>query len=220
MPSNYSSYSRMRDIAVKRAGRLAQSGLSASIHIPTVKELKEAGISAKQAEKNLAAYLEAPTTVREFKRIEESKRPVFIVDRTGPIVTSQERKKKEEQLLRQRERNRRYRERIRNLSKQEKSYMKAARTLGVHITPSQAKAFAEYMDFRFAQGSDSVHYKIARYVEDYISIIAKKGYTPDEILSDFNLFLSDRAGLMDRAGAMAGVGPEDIDDLFEEFIYD
>ena len=216
--SQYSEYSRLRDIAHKRAGRLAESGLAPALHFPTVKELKAAGISAKQAEKSIAAYLKAPTTVKEFKRIEESDRPVFIQDRKGPIITTKEQQKKQQQLQLQRERNRRYRERVKNLTKQERSYIKAAKTLGLRITPAQAKAFAEYMDFRFAQGSDSVHYKVARYVEDYISIIAKKGYSPSEILGDFNLFLADRSGLMDRAGQMSGIGPDQIDDLFEEFI--
>ena len=216
MASKYSAYSTMRDIAVKRAGRLAASGMAPAIHIPTVKELKAAGISATAATKSLQAYLQAPTMVREFKRIEEANRPVFITDRKGPVITTREQQKKAEQLLKQRERNRRYRERVRSLTKQEKSYMKAARTLGVHITPSQAKAFAEYMDYRFAQGSDSVHYKVARYVEDYVGLIAKKGYTSADILGDFNQFLADRADLMDRSDAMQGFS--NIDDLFDEFL--
>ena len=75
------------------------------------------------------------------------------------------------------------------------------------------------MDFRFAQGSESVHYRIARYVEDYMSIIAKKGYSPNEILNDFNTFLQDRSALMDRANNMEGITPDQMDTLFDDFIY-
>ena len=217
MASKYSSYSTMRDIAVKRAARLSGSGLAPSIHIPTVKELKAAGISASAATKSLQAYLQAPTTVREFKRIEELNRPVFITDRKGPVITTREQQKREEQLIRQRERNRRYRERVRNLSKQEKSYMKAAKTLGLNIPPRLAKAFGEYLDFRFAMGSDKIHYRIARYVEDIQSIIEKKGYSFLETALDFfGTYLRDRAELEERSGEMLGYTPEELDLSWEE----
>ena len=63
-----------------------------------------------------------------------------------------------------------------------------------------------------------MHYKVARYVEDYMSVIAKKGYKPSEILNDFNLFLSDRAALETSAAGMNGVPAADIDALFDEFL--
>ena len=88
--SNYSAYTKARDIAHKRASRLEAQGLSEHIHIPTVKELKAAGISPQQAMKQLEHFLKAPSTVREFKRIEESQRPVFISDKKGPIVTNKQ----------------------------------------------------------------------------------------------------------------------------------
>ena len=216
MASNYSEYSRLRSIARKRAERLAESGFSAQIHFPTVSELKSQGVSGKAATKAVESFLNAPSTVRAARKAPE--RPVFIPTHSGVVVTTQSKAKAERARIAGRERSRRYRERVRSLSKQEKSYIKAARTLGLRITPSQAKAFAEYMDFRFAQGSDSVHYRIARYVEDYMSIIAKKGYSPDEILNDFNTFLRDRTALIDRADSMEGITPEQLDSLFDEFV--
>ena len=217
MASKYSEYSRLRSIARKRAERLAEKGLSAEIHFPTVKELKAQGVSGKAAIKAVESFLSAPSTVRQARKAPE--RPVFIPTTTGAVVTTREKARAEKAKAQSRERSRRYRERVRSLSKQEKSYIKAAKTLGLRITPSQAKAFAEYMDFRFAQGSDSVHYRVARYVEDYMSIIAKKGYSPDEILNDFNVFLRDRESLMDRAETMEGISPDEMDALFDEFIY-
>lgn len=217
MASNYSEYSRLRSIARKRAQRLAEKGLSSDLYFPTVKELKSRGISGKAATKSVQSFLKAPSTVREAKKAAE--KPVFIPTSSGAVVTTESKEKEARRKAQSRERSRRYRERVRSLSKQEKSYMKAARTLGLRITPANAKAFSEYMDFRFAQGSDSVHYRVARYVEDYMSIIAKKGYSPDEILGDFNQFLEDRASLMDRADDMSGITPDEMDAFWDDFIY-
>ena len=150
--------------------------------------------------------------------MDEATKPEFIPTSTGVVVTTKDKAKAERRKAQNRESSRRYRERVRSLTKQEKSYIKAARTLGLHITPANAKAFAEYMDFRFAQGGDSVHYKVARYVEDYMSVMAKRGYSPSEILNDFNQFLSDRAALESSAASMSGVPAADIDSLFEEFL--
>ena len=218
MASKYSEYSRLRSIARKRAERLSEVGLSSLMTFPTVKELKAQGINAAQAVKSIESYLAAPTKTREYRKIDEAQRPVFIPTSSGVLVTSKEKEKQERRKEQNRQSSRRYRERVRSLSKQEKSYIKAARTLGLHITPANAKAFAEYMDFRFAQGGDSVHYRVARYVEDYMSVIAKKGYSPNEILNDFNQFLSDRAALMQNAENMKGLTPGMIDELFEDFI--
>ena len=217
MASSYTEYSRLRSIARKRAERLAESGFSAQIHFPTVSELKAQGISGKSATRAVESFLKAPSTVRAAKKAVE--KPVYIPTATGAVVTTQSQAKQERARARSRETSRRYRERVKSLSKQEKSYIKAARTLGLRITPTQAKAFAEYMDFRFAQGSESVHYRIARYVEDYMSIMAKKGYKPDEIMNDFNLYLSDRMADIEKANKMNGITPEQLDSIMDDWIY-
>lgn len=216
--SKYSEYSRLRSIARKRGERMAEAGYTKGIQFPTVKELKAGKVSYSAAMKNVEAFLNAATTVREYKKVPEAKRPVLFQSGPSVIVTTQDQEKKERRKAQNRQSAARYRERVRSLSKQERSYMKAAKTLGLHITPSQAKAFGEYMDYRFAQGSDSVHYRIARYVEDYVSIIAKRGYKNSEIINDFNSFLLNRQTLSDRAYEMAGYTPEEIDDLFEGYI--
>lgn len=218
MASQYSEYSRLRSIARKRAERLAESGYTKGLQFPTVKELKAGTISTSRAMQNVLTFLNAPTSVREYKKVPEAQRPVLFQSGPSVLVTSKE----EEKKARRREQNRqsaaRYRERIRNLTKYEKAYVKAARTLGVRITPSNAKAFSEYLDFRFSQGSDAIAYRIARYTEDYITLIAKKGYKSSEILKDFNLFLLNRQALDEREGKMNGYTPEQIESLFEEYI--
>lgn len=216
MASEYSSYSKLRSVARKRAERLTESGFTTGFSFPTVKELKQQGISAKAATRAVESFLNAPSTVRQARR--ETERPVFIPTSTGAVVTTQAQAKAERARAASRERSRRYRDRVRNLSKQDRLYIKAAKKLGLHITPSQAKAFSEYMDFRFAQGSDSVHYKIARYVEDFAAAMEKLEYTPDEILEDFQSYLLSRAIAIDNAKNMKGYKKAEIDRLMSTFI--
>ena len=218
MATRYSEYSELRSIARKRAERLSEAGLSDLITFPSVRELKSKNISVESALKTVKSYLSSPTRTREYRKMDEATRPQFIQTYTGAAVVPKTEVKKERRKAQNRVSAKRYRERVKSLTKQEKSYMKAAKTLGLRITPSQAKAFREYMDFRFAQGGDSVHYKIARYVEDYQQIISKQGYTPGQILSDFNRFLSDRMKLLDSYDNMDGVSGEYMDELFEDYI--
>lgn len=216
--SKYSEYSRLRSIARKRAERLAESGLAELVSFPSVRELKKGGMSVSSAIKQVQSYLDAPTRTREYRRIAEEQRPVFIQEGQQVTEARREQEKKERRKAQNREAARRYRERVKKLTKKEKGYMKAARTLGLHITPANATAFGEYMDFRFAQGNDTVHYRVARYVEDYISIIEKSGHKQSEIMDDFQNFMISRQSLEYRAGSMRGRTSQDMDDLFDVFI--
>ena len=76
--SKYSEYSRLRSIARKRAERLAESGLAELVSFPSVRELKKGGMSVSSAIKQVQSYLDAPTRTREYRRIAEEQRPVFI----------------------------------------------------------------------------------------------------------------------------------------------
>ena len=216
--SKYSEYSKLRSIARKRSERLAAAGLTESVSFPSVKQIKEQGLNLKSVLSGVQQYLSAPTTKRQYEKLEPVNRPVVVPTREGAVLTTKAHEKQERQKQLRRERNRRYREKVSSLTKHEKSYMKAAKTLGLHITPSLAKAFGEYLDFRFAQGSDSVYYRIARYVEDYMAIMAKTGYTNAELMNDFNLFLSDRLALREREGNMNGFTPEEVDAAFDDYI--
>ena len=216
MASKYGSYTQLRDIAVKRAGRLAAAGLAQAIHIPTVKELKLAGVAPATAIKNLEAYLNAPTKVSEARKLTTEQRPVFVPTPRGVEITSQAEEKKLRQRLQARERSRRYRERVRNLTEQDQIYRKAAATLGVYIAPADAKAFTEYMDYRFAQGGDKVTYKMNLYLKNFVKLM-KTGYKPDEIVKDFQQYMADRAALENRADSMTGFTPDEVDTLFKDF---
>ena len=78
MASNYSEYSRLRDIAHKRAGRLHEAGLAPDLHIPTVKELRTAGISAKEAVQSIQKFLNANTKVSQVRKLAPEARPAFV----------------------------------------------------------------------------------------------------------------------------------------------
>ena len=96
--------------------------------------------------------------------------------------------------------------------------MKGAEKLGLHITPSQAKAFGEYMDMRFSQQSDSFRYRFANYVEDFQAIQEKKGYNTRDIVKDFNLYLNDRYGLIQHSEQMKGYTADQADRIFADWM--
>ena len=216
--SKYSEYSKLRSVARKRAERLAASGLAELVTFPTVKELKAGGKSVSSAIKQVQSYLNAPTRTRDYRRLEEDERPVFIQEGQQVSVAQKAQEKRERRKAQNREAARRYRERIRSLSKRELAYKKAAKTLGLNITPANAKAFGEYMDFRFAQGNDKMKYRISLYVEDYIDIIAKTGHKQSEVLDDFQKFLIERKKLKKKKKKMKGDKRSKIDILMDDFI--
>ena len=231
MASKYSEYSRLRSIARKRAERLAEAGLTKLITFPTVKELKASGIKPEQAVRQVDIYLKAPTQTRQYRRMDEQQRPVFIQEGTQVVVSEKAREKAERRKAQNRESARRYRERVRQLNasllKGEKAMIKAARTLGLHIPPSMARAYLEYIEYRFSYGSSKMKYRIATYVEEFQDLIVKRGkYKMQDAMKDFAGFMKDRAELEKRKrkpgkkfGNKYGYTGEEVDDLFHDFIY-
>lgn len=219
MVSNYSEYSRLRDIAHKRVGRLHEAGLAPDLHIPTVKELRSAGISAKEAVQSIQKFLNANTKVSQVRKLAPEARPAFVQTSKAPIVTTKDQLKREQALFKQRERNRRYRERVREIKQlDEKNLLKGAATLGLHLKgTAQKKAWIEYAKYRFAQGKDSLPYAMVTYKEDFQALVAKKGFNADQIIGDFHTFLTNRAELEIRADNMVGIGPERFEQLFSEY---
>lgn len=240
MASNYSEYSRKRSIARKRAERLAEAGLSKLITFPTVKELKAKGISAEQAIKQVERYLDAPTQTRQYRRMDEQQRPVFIQAGAEVIVTEKEKEKTERKRAQARERSRRYRERKKAIYSEfdtnELGMLKGARTLGLRIPPSMAKAYIEYMEYRFDYGNSQIKYRMATYTEDFVELLVKRGKKDiTATMRDFNLFMKDRKALImqerkkkknkgKKTGKKEelneyGYTGEEVDKLFHDFIY-
>ena len=113
-----------------------------------------------------------------------------------------------------RARDARYRERVRSLTKDDKRFMKAARRLGLNITPSTAKAFTEYVKYRHAQGIGSVKYWMANIVEDYMEATKNKPKQAGDILSDYQRFLADRADLLAASAAIGDSPTVQTSDMF------
>lgn len=228
MASKFSEYSRLRSIARKRAERLAEAGLSRLVTFPSVRELKAQGIKPTQAIKQVESFLAAPTQTRQYRRLDEQQRPIIAQEGSRVIVTDKDKEKRERRKAQNRESARRYRERVKQLnatlSKHEKALIKAARTLGLHISPSQARIYIEYMEYRFSYGSSKLHYRIATYVEDFVELIAKRGkFSLNDMMKDFEGFIQTRKYRQSRKKTgeenKYGYTGEQMDDLFSEFIY-
>lgn len=192
MASKYSAYSEARSIARKRLERLNEAGyVTDNISFPTVKQLKEKGISPGMALRSVEEFLKAPTKLVQFRKEEKAgKNLMFRQTSTGVQLGERER-----QLKRQRDAA--YRERVRSMTKDDRRFMKAARTLGLNLTPSTIKAFSEYVKYRFSQGVGSVRYMMANIVEDYMEITKGRPKKADEVVKDYERFLADRADLLD-----------------------
>ena len=192
MSSKYSAYSEARSIARKRLERLNEAGyVTDNISFPTVKQLKERGISPGSALRSVEQFLKAPTKLVEFRKEQKAGRDLmFRQTSTGVQLGERERQLK-------RQRDARYRERVRSMTKEDRRLMKAARTLGLNITPSTAKAFSEYVKYRYSQGIGSVKYMMANIVEDFMAITAKGMKKAGDVIQDYERFLADRANLLD-----------------------
>lgn len=207
MSSKYGDYSRARDIAQKRLERLNTAGyVAGDISFPTVKQLKERGISPGTALRAVEDFLNAPTKLIDFRKQPKEKLS-FRQTASGVQVGERERQMK-------RARDARYRERVRQLSKDDKRFMKAARRLGLNITPSTAKAFTEYVKYRHAQGIGSVKYWMANIVEDYMEATQNKPKTGEAVLADYQRFLADRADLLVASGEIGKSPTVQTSDLF------
>lgn len=232
--ANFKDYTRLRDIAQKRQKRLSAAGLAAPIHIPTVKEIKAGMVSADVALASLKNYLSDSSTVTAAKQ-------------TGMVASFQkfpelpkQPKPSEEELRerrRQQARRSRQRRRVKQASespeqfKKYASYLKALDTvsrtwkkagfnLGIdlsNMTPKQAQAFVEYMDFRFSQGDFTQHYVIDEFIQGF-SKLMKSGYKGKDIVGDFNQFLEDRKGLEARSVSMEGLSAAESMRMWDRFI--
>ena len=228
MASKYSEYSQLRSIARKRAERLSEAGLSRLVTFPTVKELKAAGIKPGDAIKQVESFLQAPTKTSEYRRLDEQQRPVFIQEGRQLVITQKEKEKSERRKAQNRESARRYRQKVKSLyssfSTKEKALIKAAQTLGLHVTPANARGYIEYMEYRFSYGSSKLKYRIATYVEDFQELLVKKGkYGINDVMKDFHNFMKDQSELRQRKKRRKNVNEygftgEEVDNLFSDMI--
>lgn len=218
--SKYSEYSRLRSIARKRAERLEKAGLSEHITFPSVKELKASGRSVESAIKNVQSFLDSPTKTREYRKLSEEKRPVFIQSGQKVIITDKEREKRERRKQQNREASRRYRERKKSLTSDEVRLLESARTLGVNIPPRYAKEFAEYMKYRYDAVKESEYYLHEKYTREFTESL-RAGHKPSEVVSDFESYLKDTNDWMKKReteGKGTGLSGDEFNALYVKYV--
>lgn len=212
---DYKEYTKLRDIAQKRIKRAQAAGVHIDIRIPTVKELRHRGEDVGNI---------------ELMRLEQFVRTGFSLARRAaasrPVYTAEERRARKNQQ------NRDYRRRkvAREYEREEypnkyQSYLKGLQTMWAKlppkkrpdIPPSKLPGFFAYMDSRFAQGSSKdKKYVFDIFVDDFLQIL-KKGYNPDQIMKDFDVFMAEQSALAGRANDMQGMSYERSISLYDEF---
>lgn len=208
---DYKEYSRQRDIAVKRLKRLSAKGQDLGINVPTVKQLRT--MPADQSAKMMRAltdFLETGNSLRKQQRAQQESRRIHY-----SREEESRRRNKYQRTYRRRRKAREY-ERPEYPHKYE-GYVKALETLNVDIKPSQLPSFFAYMDMRFDQGEIGKEYVIDVFVNDYVKML-KNGYSPDQIIPDFEKFVSNQIDVAGRESEMKGYSLDDFLDLWDDFI--
>lgn len=229
-------YTRIRDIVQKRIKRASAAGLAPLVHVPTVKEIRSGIVSAREAMSALQSYYSGGSQVKAIRQtgiVPEFKS--FPTLPAQPKLTIEERKEKRREQQREYRRRRKVRETALTPEKGKKynSYLtaletvsrtwkRAGRDIGIdlkRLTPSQAQAFVEYMDYRFSQGDFTQRYVIDEFIQDFSKMLSK-GYSSKNIVNDFNLFLENRMQLQGRYDQMEGIPSWEFSGLWDEFIGD
>lgn len=233
---NSKEYTRIRDIVQKRIKRASAAGLAPMVHVPTIKEIKAGLVSPSEAMRALKGYYSGGSQVKTIRQT--GLVPEF---KSFPSLPKEKPLSKSEKKQRQREYQREYRRRkkvretaltpekakkydsyLKALESVSRTWRKAGRNIGIDLkslTPTQAQAFVEYMDYRFSQGDFTQRYVIDEFIQDFSKML-KKGYSSKNIVSDFNKFLEDRSQLESRYNNMEGIQSWEFSGLWDEFIGD
>lgn len=233
---NSKEYTRIRDIVQKRIKRASAAGLAPMVHVPTIKEIKAGLVSPSEAMRALKGYYSGGSQVKTIRQT--GLVPEF---KSFPSLPKEKPLSKSEKKQRQREYQQEYRRRkkvretaltpekakkydsyLKALESVSRTWRKAGRNIGIDLkslTPTQAQAFVEYMDYRFSQGDFTQRYVIDEFIQDFSKML-KKGYSSKNIVSDFNKFLEDRSQLESRYNNMEGIQSWEFSGLWDEFIGD
>ena len=243
MAKNVSEFTRLRDIARKRNIRLVEQGLTAPINFPRERDIKNDPVRYQKELERLRSYVGQGATVRAVKQSgtgffnPEFGLPDFGVqqkkEKAKRQMTEAQRARKN-QRARQRyaerkvfeyggdEKGKRFRGYLKALETVRKEWQKVGYNPGFDIEklilkPDQARAFVEYMDYRFTQSDFNNKYVTHDFIEDFGKLV-DKGKQPSQILNDFKSFMKDREGLKSRAGRMRGISAGEAIDLWDKFI--
>ena len=231
---DFKEYTRIRDIVQKRIKRASKAGLAPMVHVPTVKEIKAGLVSPSEAMRALKGYYSGGSQVKTIRQT--GLVPEF---KSFPSLPEQKPLSKSEKKQKQREYQRDYRRRrkvretaitpekgkkyesyLKALESVSRTWKRAGKDIGIDLrslSPSQAQAFVEYMDYRFSQGDFTQRYVIDEFIQDFSKLLSK-GHSVKNIVNDFNLFLENRMQLQGRMNSMEGIQSWEFSGLWDDFI--
>ena len=231
---DFKEYTRIRDIVQKRIKRAVSAGLAPMVHVPTVKEIKAGIVDPQEALRALKGYYSSGSQVKTIRQT--GLVPEF---KSFPTLPELPPLSKDQKRQRDRERQRDYRRRrkvretaispekgkkyesyLKALESVSRTWRRAGRDIGIDLkslTPSQAQAFVEYMDYRFSQGDFTQRYVIDEFIQDFSKLLSK-GHSAKNIVNDFNLFLENRMQLQGRMENMEGIPSWEFSGLWDDFI--
>lgn len=231
---DFKEYTRIRDIVQKRIKRAVSAGLAPMVHVPTVKEIRAGIVTPHEAMRALKEYYSGGSqvkTIRQTGFVPEFKSFPTLPEQ--PKLSGEDKKRKARERQRDYRRRRKVRETAISPEKGKKyeSYLKAlesvsrtwkraGRDIGIDLkslSPSQAQAFVEYMDYRFSQGDFTQRYVIDEFIQDFSKLLSK-GHSAKNIVNDFNLFLENRMQLQGRMENMEGIPSWEFSGLWDDFI--
>lgn len=210
-----SEYSRLRGIAQKRLERLTAKGLApAGISFPKVSELKTKA-EREKALKHVQSFIASGTTLTDVKKSKQKQR-VIVVNESPVLLTEKAIKELERRERRNAKRRARYAA-TKNLTKAQKALLKGAKTLGLNIPTDKIKSFIEYMEMRFSQVQESQFYAMAKYTEDFETIL-KKSPEKDDIVADFNRYVSNMDGKENLFNVLPSYGENVVNDIWSNYV--
>ena len=236
---DYKEYSRLRSIARKRIERASAAGATEYVRIPTVAEVR-ASANPNEYMNAVRDFLNNPTAALSAARKQAVTMPEIQFTPLPP-ATKKEPVSDEAKRARRNEQKRRSRAKraVEQASKSEQDarrkvgYLRALETvaakwrekgidagnwLGV-LSPKKAKAFVDYMEYRFSQGDYNNKYTIDTFIRDFGELVSK-GYNFDDIKSDFGAFLDKQKQLKKNAKRTNkyGVTEDEIDSAWRRFV--
>lgn len=231
---DFKEYTRIRDIVQKRIKRASAAGLAPMVHVPTVKEIRAGIVDPAEALRALKGYYSGGSQVKTIRQT--GLVPSF---RSFPTLPEQPPLSNEQKRQRERDRQRDYRRRrkvretaispekgkkyegyLKALETVSRTWKRAGKDIGIDLrslSPSQAQAFVEYMDYRFSQGDFTQRYVIDEFIQDFSKLLSK-GHSAKNIVNDFNLFLENRMQLENRMNNMEGIPSWEFSGLWDDFI--
>lgn len=235
---DYKEYSKLRSIARKRIERASAAGAMDYVRIPTVKEIRASGNPSLYMQQ-VRDFLGAPNAnLREAKKagITKIETPSF---RTGPepkkgMTPEAKRARRNEQKRRSKAKRAVEKSSSTKAEANKKvGYLRALETvtekwkeagvdvanwLGV-LSPGKAKAFVDYMEYRFSQGDYKNVYTIDTFIRDFGTLV-QKGYDFKDIQGDFSNFLAKQKKLQGnmRQTKKYGITEDEVDSTWRRFV--